>query len=132
MPASSPSTRRATYRSSTDRRAETIAATAPAPWSLATPRTKSAARSNAASHAAGAHRGHVLEEPDARLEAERLPRQGAHRTDVGGAAGVRVVQGLPREGADDRVVAALEQRQLVAPAHLVAEADAARALDAAL
>src|SRR5262249_56544205 len=48
------------------------------------------------------------------------------------AAGIRIIQGPARKGADDRVVAALKQPQLVAPAHLVAEAHASRALDAAL
>src|SRR2546425_291417 len=86
----------------------------------------------AAARAPHADRGDVLEEPDARLESERLPGQGADGADVHGAAGVGVVQRLSGKGADDRVVAALEQRQLVALADLIAEADAARAPDAAL
>src|SRR5204863_6713188 len=65
-------------------------------------------------------------------EAERLPGERADRADVDGVAGVVVVERLAGEGGDDRVPAAVEQSQFTRLAHFVAEADAARALDAAL
>src|SRR5262249_28719177 len=86
----------------------------------------------AAARAAGADRRHVAQEPDARVEAERRPGERPDRADVDGVAGVGVVQRLAREGGDDRVAPAVEQPQLAGLADLVAEADAARALDAAL
>src|SRR6185295_15144562 len=84
----------------------------------------------AAARAAGADRRDVAQEPDARLEAERLPGERADRADVHGVARVVVVERFSREGADDGVAAALEEPQLVRLRHLVAEADAAGALDA--
>ena len=56
----------------------------------------------AAAGAAGADRRRVRQEPDARLEAELLAGQRAHRADVHDVAGVGVVERLAREGPDLR------------------------------
>src|SRR5262249_33949739 len=70
--------------------------------------------------------------PHPRLEAELVQGERAHRTQVDDVAGVRVVEPLAGEDPDLAALAALEEPELAGLRDLVAEADAAAALDAAL
>jgi hypothetical protein len=86
----------------------------------------------AAARAPRADRGRVAEVPDPRLEAELLERERAHRTEIHDVPRVRVVEALAGEDPDLAALAALEEPELAGLRDLVAEADAAAALDAAL
>ena len=86
----------------------------------------------AAHLAAGAERRLLVEVPDALGEAEAGRGQGAHRADVHHAGGERVGQLLARERADLDARAAVEEAELAGARDLLGEADAARALDAAV
>src|SRR4029077_3549491 len=79
--------------------------------------------------AAGADRRLLVEVPDALGEAEAGRGQGADRADVHHAGGERIVQLLPRKGADLGAGAAVEEAELRRPRDLLGEADAAGALD---
>src|SRR4029453_2231924 len=84
----------------------------------------------AADVAAGAHRLRLREVPDAAAEPELLQRQRSDRADVRGAARPVVRQRAAVVRPDERAASAIEERQLGGARDLLAEADAARALDA--
>src|SRR5690606_2830857 len=86
----------------------------------------------AARRAAGADARRRAQEPHARLEAEVAARQRADRADVLGHQRVVVVELAARAQADLVLVAALAHVEHVVLGDLVAEANAARAHDAAL
>ena len=86
----------------------------------------------AADVAAVAHRLRGLEVPDARLEAELARGERAGGADVGDARRHPVVERRSRKHADLGGRAALEEPQLTGAADLGGEADAARAVDAAV
>src|SRR5262249_56314930 len=76
--------------------------------------------------------GRGIELPGAHREPEVLRGQGPHRADVDGVQRVRVVQHLAGRDGENLAVAAVGHLELVLPGDLVADADAARAQDAAL
>ena len=86
----------------------------------------------AARRATGADALRGLEEPDARLEAKVLTRQRANRADVLGHQRVLVVELAARSENDFVLVATLAHVENVVLGDLVANANAARAHDAAL
>src|SRR5204863_194303 len=89
-------------------------------------------RDVAADVTAGAERRLLVEVPDALGEAELRRGQSAHRADVDDAGRKLVVERLAGEDADLGRGAALEERELRGLRDLVREADAPRALDAAV
>ena len=86
----------------------------------------------AAGGAARADRRRRVELPDAHREPEVLRRQRADRADVDGVERVGVVELVAGRRGQHLVVPARRHLQLVVVGHLVADADAARAEDAAL
>src|SRR5581483_5523615 len=86
----------------------------------------------AADIAAIADRFRGIEIPDARFEAEFARRQCAGGADVGDAGGHPVVERDAGEDADFRRGAALEESELARAGDLLREADASRAVDAAI
>src|ERR1035437_6304650 len=85
----------------------------------------------AADFAAVADGTGFVEPPDALAEPEFLRRERAHGADVGRAGGEVVVQRPALVRPDERVACPLDEGQLSRLRDLTAEADAARALDAA-
>src|SRR5437764_2263209 len=73
-----------------------------------------------------------MQEPDARFEAKVVIGQRPDRANLGDVAGVRVVERRIADGADAYVIAAPKELQLARLGDVLEEADAARALDAAL
>src|SRR6185503_19995116 len=66
------------------------------------------------------------------FEAEIPIRERAHRTDVHDIRGKRVVEHTIIEQGDGRMIASIDDGQLIGLGNLLAEAHATRALDAAL
>ena len=86
----------------------------------------------AAGRAARAEAFRFLQEPDAHLEAEIRRGQRADRTDIDGVERVIILQPLAGMRGQDGVAAAIDEAEDVVVRDLLAEADAARAENAAL
>src|SRR4030095_15369239 len=78
-----------------------------------------------------AHRPAARQLPGARAVAERLARKRTDRTDVDHVARELGVDRAAEEGFDLGMLAAVRHAELHHAGHLLAEADAARAMDAA-